>query len=261
MRRIGPVFWPILIIVVGVVFLLSNLNLLPIDVGQLWRLWPLILVVIGLDILLETAWRRGRSGGEPLSINQDSLSEAEVAFEFGAGEIRVGAGAGAGKLLEGEFTDDVEYKLRDGRLRVYSRPYAWDWWWWGRGRRWDARLTRDIPLRLRLQLGACQADLDLGDLRVADLMLETGASDTRIRLPRTAGMTRARIKAGAASLKVSVPEGVAARITATMAIGSLDVDARRFPRTGADYVSPDYATAANKVDLSIEGGVGSVTIV
>ena len=42
MRRIGPVFWPLLLIAVGVVFLLSNLGLLSFDPGQIWRLWPVI---------------------------------------------------------------------------------------------------------------------------------------------------------------------------------------------------------------------------
>jgi hypothetical protein len=264
MRRMGPVFWPILLIAVGVIFLLSNLGLLPFDASQLWRLWPLILVVIGLDVLLQVSWRRGRPGGEPLSIDRDSLSEAEVIVEFGAGTLRVGAGAAAGKLLEGEFSDGAEYQMRPGQVRLYgSRDWSrWGWWgWWGsRGRYWDVRLTPDIPLRLRFQLGACQSNLDLGDLRVTDLALETGAADTRIQFPRAAGMTRAKIKTGAASVRLSVPDGVAARITATMAIGSLDVDTRRFLRSGAGFASPDYDTAANKLDLSIESGVGSVTV-
>jgi hypothetical protein len=262
MRRIGPIFWPLLLIAVGVLFLLSNLGRLPFSPWELWRFWPLILVVIGLDILLEVTLGRGRAGSEALSIDRDTLSEAEVSFEFGAGELNVAAGAGAGKLLEGEFTDDVEYQLRDRRLKVYSRPDGWGWWGWRHGRRWDARLTGDIPLKLRLQVGACNADLDLSDLKVTDLALETGAADTRIRMPRQAGLTRARVKAGAASVKISVPDGVAARITSAVAIGSFDVDTRRFPRSAAasGYESPDYVTAADKIDLSVEGGVGSVSV-
>lgn len=259
MRRVGPIFWPILLVAIGVVFMLSNLGLLPFSPWELWRLWPLILVVIGLDILLEISLRRGQPGGERLSIDWDTLPEAKVSFEFGAGELRVGAGAGEGKLLEGEFTRDVEYQLRAEQLRVYSRPEWWGWWGW-RERRWDVRLTGDIPLRLRFQIGACQSDLDLSELRVTDFSLEAGAAETHVRFPRAAGTTRARVRAGAASVKLAVPEGVAARITATMAIGSLDVDARRFPRAGSEYVSPDYATAANKLELSVEGGVGEVRV-
>ena len=255
MRRVGPIFWPILLIAVGATVLLSNLGLLPFDPWQLVRLWPLILVVIGLDIFIETARRRGPVG-ESLSIDRDSLSEAEVSVEFGAGALHVSAEAGPAKLLEGEFTEDVEYQLSDRRLRIYSRP---DWWSW-RERRWEIRLTRDIPLRLRFQIGACESTLDLSDLRVTEFSLETGAADTSVRFPRQAGMTLARVKAGAASVKISVPEGVAARIASTVALGSFEVDTRRFLRSGSEYVSPDYDTATNKLDLHIESSVGAVTV-
>jgi len=259
MRRIGPIFWPILLIAVGVLFLMSNLGLLPFSPWELWQFWPLILVVIGLDIMLEVALGKGRAGGEQLSIDRDTLPEAEVSFEFGAGKLKLEAGASAGKLLEGEFADDVEYQLRDRRLKVYSRPEWWGWWGWHE-RRWTARLTSDIPLKLRFQVGACQTDLDLSDLKVTDLVLESGAADTRVRFPREAGMTRARIKAGAASVELAVPDGVSARIKSAVAIGSFVVDTRRFLRSGSGYESPDYATAANKLDLSVEGGVGSVSV-
>ncbi len=261
MRRIGPILWPLLLIVIGILFLLSNLGLLAADVwATLVKLWPLILVVIGLDILIETAWRRGRSTVQPVSIEQGTLSQAEVSVEFGAGELRLSAGTAPGKLLEGEFSDDADYRLNGERLRLFSHPYSWNWWGWGSRRVWNARLTRDIPLQLRFQLGACQADLDLSELDVGDLSVESGAADTRVRLPAAAGMTHASIKTGAASTRVNVPEGVGARITATMAIGTLDIDGRRFPRSGSEYLSPDYATAANKIDLHIEGGVGEVRV-
>jgi hypothetical protein len=46
-----------------------------------------------------------------------------------------------------------------------------------------------------------------------------------------------------------------------VAIGSFDIDTLRFPPAGPGrYTSPDYDTAANKIDLSVEGGVGKVRI-
>jgi len=91
--------------------------------------------------------------------------------------------------------------------------------------------------------------------------VKTGASSTVIRLPRAAGTTTVRVNAGAASVKLVVPEGVAARVHSSMALGSNDIDRRRFPLSGSDYVSPDYATAANKIDNQFEGGVGSLAVV
>jgi len=43
------VFWPLAMIVMGVIILASNLGLLPMMV---WSLWPLILIVVGLGGLL-----------------------------------------------------------------------------------------------------------------------------------------------------------------------------------------------------------------
>lgn len=43
------VFWPASLIVMGLIFLASNLGLLP---AIFWNLWPLILIIVGLGGLL-----------------------------------------------------------------------------------------------------------------------------------------------------------------------------------------------------------------
>ena len=75
------------------------------------------------------------------------------------------------------------------------------------------------------------------------------------------GNTRADIDTGASSLKVSIPAGVAAKIQVKSGIASVTVDAR-FPRiTSGLYQSSDYDTAANRVDMTIDAGVGSIEII
>lgn len=59
-REKPSLLWPLLLIALGVVLLLSNLNILPpaaIDV--LWQFWPLIFILLGLDMLIG---RRSRLG-------------------------------------------------------------------------------------------------------------------------------------------------------------------------------------------------------
>ena len=70
-------------------------------------------------------------------------------------------------------------------------------------------------------------------------------------------MTSVRAQAGAASLTIEVPAGVAARIRTRMALGRAQIDQVRFAPTGAGYESPDYATSSNRVDIDVGGGVGS----
>lgn len=43
------VFWPAAMVTMGLIFLASNLGMLP---RQFWNLWPLILIVVGLGGLL-----------------------------------------------------------------------------------------------------------------------------------------------------------------------------------------------------------------
>jgi hypothetical protein len=57
-RYARGVFWPIILIGAGIIFLLANTGVLTINpLVVLWKLWPVILIAIGLDILL------GRMGG------------------------------------------------------------------------------------------------------------------------------------------------------------------------------------------------------
>jgi len=52
-RRSRSFFWPIILISVGVLLLLSNMGIVPWTTWNLlWRFWPLILVAVGIDILI-----------------------------------------------------------------------------------------------------------------------------------------------------------------------------------------------------------------
>ena len=87
------------------------------------------------------------------------------------------------------------------------------------------------------------------------------ASSTKVSLPANAGNTRVDIDSGASSLILHVPSGVAARIRVKSGIASINIDSNRFPRQeGGLYESADYASAANRADITIDTGVGSVEI-
>ena len=45
-----------------------------------------------------------------------------------------------------------------------------------------------------------------------------------------------------------------------MGLGSTSVDEVRFPRAPGGWASADYDTAAQRTDIAIQGGVGSVRV-
>jgi hypothetical protein len=156
-----------------------------------------------------------------------------------------------------------------GRLRVEMRvrerdPARYIFGPWRRGWSgmldWDFTLNPSIPLSLRLETGASESRLSLGELTVRELVLKTGASSTTVDLPAAAGFTRMSVESGAAAVRIRVPQGVAASISVRSALAGVHVDTARFPHSGSGYVSADYGTAANKVEISVDTGVGSIEI-
>lgn len=203
-----------------------------------------------------SGWSSG--GPQQLAFDLAGAPAAEVQLDFGAGRLAVGP-ASSGKLLEGTFEGGVRHETAPGRVHVWS-DVPWVGWGWRR-QEWQVGLTTEVPLRLHLATGAAEAELDLTEHRLAELRLRTGASQTRIGLPKAAGYTRVEAEGGAAKVRFRVPDGVAARIRTTMALGSTEIDTRRFPPSPAGgWASADYESAANKVEIEFRGGVGSLGV-
>jgi hypothetical protein len=265
MKR-GSLFWGVILILVGALLLLGTF----LDVNVWSLIWPLFLIMLGLWILWGiVVGPRSVEAGE-VTIPLEGAGQARVRIRHGAGRLHVNAGAGLDELATGTFGGGLDYRVRrdrdmlDVEMRVPAEgfPHFAPPWMWGPGGAldWSFGLNDEIPLSLDLETGASDTRLDLTDLRVTDLRLQTGASATDLTLPANAGHTRAEIRAGAASVNVRVPSGLAARIRVRGGLAAITVDQNRFPRTGDVYQSVDYDTAPNKVDVDIETGVGSIDV-
>ena len=110
-----------------------------------------------------------------------------------------------------------------------------------------------------MNLGANKSTLDFQDLNVTRLDVDAGACDTTVTLP-SRGRFKADFDIGAASLVLILPEGLSARIRANVAAGDVNVDLNRFPHNERYYQSPDFETAANAVDITIDAGAASIKI-
>lgn len=132
--------------------------------------------------------------------------ELDVRVRYGAGEFKLTGSSDDGLLYAmdlrydeeqfepvAEYTDgSIELGVESIRrnINVGKRSQA----------RMDLRLTRDIPLRLDVEVGAAQVDLDLTGMSLRELEFRTGASDSRIEVssPNPVRMSRAQLAAGAA---------------------------------------------------------------
>jgi hypothetical protein len=256
----GRIFWGVIIIIAGSLLLLDRLGLLPAGFNAIF--WPLVLIALGVSFLLGPAFRRSQRT-EQISVPLENTSTAEIVLNHGAGRLHLRSTDMPGVLLEGSFRGETTHDVRHSgsntvvtlRSEVVVTPFMGPY-----DRSWDIGVTRSLPLKLHLQGGASDNELDLTELIITDLHIETGASSTRVRMPAAAGFTRAEVESGAASVNIFIPQGVAARIRTSGGLSSISVDTQRFPRTDGYYQSPDYETADNRIDMNLEMGVGSIEV-
>jgi hypothetical protein len=274
----GALIGGAILIVVGGVFLLRNAGLIPLT-WDLW--WPLILVGIGLAIILGTvlggtrggggrdqawasgggAWSTGGAGTSPgtsddgltrVSVPAEGAARLELSLRVGAGRYRLRGGSAV--LVEASASEptihhgvDRAGDLARVRLSTSLNMLAWAW---PRGLEWTIGVASGLPTALEIQAGAGSFDLDLSDVAIASASMSIGAAELRVTLPRPHGDVPVRVEGGAASFTFAIPAGVEARIRSTGLV-----------TTSGPSETPGYATAVDRVTVTVTGGAASVRVI
>ncbi|MBA7688510.1 hypothetical protein ES703_96993 [subsurface metagenome] len=293
-RVLGVSIWGIFLLFLGVVFLLQTLDILRWGLwGTLWRFWPVLIIVIGLGILLRhyNAWLVSllvlailgaclgvaiwqynpslssgivtRDYSEPL----DGLEYAQIEIDFSAGSVAIGSlPLGPQSLVEidsevrnSRETMSIDFIQQDGEGKLYLSTVNQRFW--GEvGIKWEVRFTKSIPLVINIKSAASNMELDLSELKVTELQLDVDAGNYKVTVPSKAGTSNIEIEANAANIEVNIPDGVAAKIRVDANLSALDVDKSRFHQQGDYYVSQDFVSAENRVELEIDCDVGRVQV-
>jgi len=185
-------------------------------------------------------------------VPRNGAEEMQVEIVLGAGEISMSAGdpdplfAGSFRTNVAEWAPEVTASesllhIEQGHAEGMAEP--------GARNEWDLRFSPEVALDMDLEIGACQGELDLTDLALTRLSLETGASDLIIHFgaPNPARMDSLSIRAGAASLRLEGIGNASPRLmTVKGGVGNLFLD-----------LSGSWAESAR---VDVEAGMGSLTI-
>jgi len=128
------------------------------------------------------------------------------------------------------------------------------------GERWELGLTPRVPIHLTVTSGAGDMQLDLTDLQVTDLELKGGAGRTSIRLPQAARWTSGSIAAGVGEIEIIVPPELGIHMRISKGLGAVRVQNPRMASEGEYYWTDGWDTAENRADLTIQAGVGAISI-
>ena len=278
-------FWPVVLILIGIDIIVgrrSAIGRFLMGILAIAMVGGVLLVLMVLPFGTTTTRTTLESESAPfglsvgpgathdLALDLGSMESATIRLDSGAADVRLSALESTSDLLIGgavHSNQNITQAYRDSNgtsqidLRSSTIGGKFRFLFGGSivEEDWDLKLTQKIPLTLDFNMGATSAMLDLSSLTVTKFTVDAGASSIDLIVPRS-GHTRGLIDTGAANISIEIPEGVAAKISIDGGLSSVDVDQSRFPKVGDNYVSPDYDNATDRIDLSIDSGISSISI-
>ncbi len=288
---VTPVFW----IGLGVVFLLSSMNLIALNILDIiLRLWPLFLVAIGLDIFIgrRSIWLSGlgaivlivvmagslwvlakgyvaSTGGQPISQAINAAGEVQASLNPAIGTLNVTAIPATdttNALVQGKADIPSDYDLSqnyhvNGTQGYYDlglQPES-GLHVFTQGWNWDLAFTGRVPLSFNVNMGAGQIKMDLSQLNVNGLNLSIGVGTSEVTLPAK-GRFDGQLNSAIGQTTIHIPKDAPVRLIADgLSLVNAPSD---FTSVDRIYTSPSYSTAtsADQVTLQISQAIGIIQV-
>ncbi len=223
------------------------------------------------------------------SVEAGAAEVVRAEIKLGNGDLRIGGGAGT--LMDAEFTynvedwqPDVAYTVggNQGRLLV-EQPSVENKFPFDLGNiryEWDLLFTDNMPIEMIITLGAGEGNLKLDSLEldrldfaggagrvvidlsgstVRDLAVKMGAGDVDLDLSgRWQNDLTAVIQGGIGSTSLRLPIDVGVRVEVRKGLGKLKTNG--WNKNGDVYTNLAYGQSGVTLDITIEGGIGSIDL-
>lgn len=235
----------------------------------------LFLVVLGFLLWRDHAFERrswidvtsnsAHRGHETQVVERKDAKAVRMNIQMPAGELRVNGGGQ--HLMEADFYQGgawsapaIDYSVSDGigALRVSQE---------GAGHVignsdnvWNLKVNNEIPLELKIDMGAGRSDLNLARVDLTRLELNLGAGQADVNLTGERGKDlQAVIQGGVGEAIVHLPKNVGVVATVHGGLGSVDVHGLKEDEDG-QYVNAAYGKSPNTLRLTVEGGIGHIKL-
>lgn len=292
------IFWGMILILIGILFTLENLNLIDFDWYHIWRLWPVILVLWGVSILpikdlfkvilvvlvlagsvfymmdRTVHWHdtdysisykhNTESADQEFTIPyEDSVQTASLDMEVAASAfVLIDESFDLIDFEKSGSTIDYKYSVEQTGNSVNVDIYIEDEVTLKSHshNRIDMSLNPQPVWDLHFEVGAADAELDLSGLKIGNLDIEAGAAALRVKLGDKHPETKVNIETGASSIKVRVPEGSGCDLNITSVLSGKNISGFEKIDRG-HYRTENFDEAENKIYLTVETAVSSCSII
>jgi len=199
------------------------------------------------------------------TVDRQNAKTVRATLELGAGDINLSGGSS--HLLESDFeyrsssgAPRVDYSVSGttGDLRI-SQDDSDSHIRTSSDNHWTLHFANDIPLEIKIDMGAGHGNLRLRNIDVTRLNLDMGAGQVDIDLTgdRKSDLT-ADIEGGVGEANIRLPKNVGVIVHASGGIGT--IDAHGLKHDGDEYTNDLYGKSPVTIHLKVEGGVGRIVL-
>ncbi len=198
------------------------------------------------------------------TVDLQGAKSAHARLEMGAGQLTINGGAN--HMLDADFNYSdgfdqprVDYSVTGGvgQLNISQDSHSVHF---GRSQNeWNLHFSKDIPLELKVDMGAGQGNLHFRDVPLTRLDLNIGAGqmDVDFTGDRKTDLT-ATIEGGVGQANIRLPKNVGVIAHASGGIGSVEVHGLK--HDGDSYTNDAYGKSPATIHLKVEGGIGQITL-
>ena len=183
--------------------------------------------------------------------------------------------AGAGAFLIRDSTDDLISAVAQGyknnyemtrndsdsntvvKMKMLKRSFTF-----GDGHNKNKLILRfnTAPVwDLNFDIGAASSDFDLSSFKIDNVNINTGAASLKLKLGDKVDVSKVRVKAGASSIEIEVPDSAGCEIRTSTALSSRNFDG--FDKIDSNlYRTDNFDSAKKKIYLRIDTGISSIHV-
>jgi hypothetical protein len=265
-------YWPLILIFIGLGKVLDSILAQrdPEFRGGTWfsGVALAILVLVGLFAIAVWSGRTAKytEVHESKTVELQGAKTVSATIEMPAGTLDLRGGSS--RLLDAEFnynegtgTPRIDYSVDAGHgLLDVNQEDSSHIHFHTTHDDWSLRFNDDVPLDLKVNLGAGQSNLRFNGVNVTRLDLNMGAGqlDADFTGKRKSDLD-AYINGGVGSATIHLPREVGVDIHASGGIGS--VSSGGLKHDGDEYTNDAYGKSPVNIRVTIKGGVGEITLV
>lgn len=293
--RYRSFFWPAVLILAGVVALLVNVGAIPVDrLILLVNLWPLVLIVVGLELIARRTFH-GVSADvaaaviivvaivgalayvavkpSPLAMHTEDvnaplgeLKQASLEVNAGAAAVEISGGADLGSDLYHAHIEypgpkpDISFDRSTGALSISQHTNSFFGIQAGHISL-TIQLNSAIPWTISENTGASHDTINVPELKVSRIEVNTGASQEDLTLGSPSGIVPVQINGGALTVHVHRISGTEAAVAVSGGAVSLNADGHVTHGIGdLTYQSSGFSGASDAYRIEVNGGACTVTL-